>query len=180
VNDGTKMPFENGYSYDMYGNVKGNQAQPLLILNKGRILWSESPFKFSFLEDHLMLERKDKIYLSEGKTNLKEAFRFASKNYFPANGKTPDMLLFEQPQYNTWIKLIYNQNQEDILKYAHAIIENGFPPGVLMIDDNWQEAYGKWRFRSERFPSPKYMVKELHDLGFKVMLWVCPFVSPDT
>ena len=24
------------------------------------------------------------------------------------------------------------------------------------------------------------MMKELHDLGFKVMLWVCPFVSPDT
>ena len=92
----------------------------------------------------------------------------------------PDKLLFEQPQYNTWIELIYNQNQKDILAYAHAIIDNGFPPGVLMIDDNWQEAYGKWRFHPERFPSPKSMIDELHELGFKVMLWVCPFVSPDT
>lgn len=92
----------------------------------------------------------------------------------------PDRLLFEQPQYNTWIELIYDQNQKDILKYAHAIIDNGFPPGVLMIDDNWQEAYGNWKFHPEKFPSPKKMVEELHGLGFKVMLWVCPFVSPDT
>jgi len=29
------------------------------------------------------------------------------------------------PQYNTWIELMYNQNQKDILEYAGKIIENG-------------------------------------------------------
>ncbi|MCG8514154.1 MAG: hypothetical protein MI740_08435, partial [Halanaerobiales bacterium] len=81
--------------------------------------------------------------------------------------------------YNTWIELMYDQNQEDILKYAHDIIDNGFPPGVLMIDDNWQEDYGKWDFYPSRFSNPKAMMDELHNLGFKVMMWVCPFVSPD-
>lgn len=180
VNDGIKMPFETGYAYDMYGNLQGNQAQPLLLSNKGRVIWSETPFKFSFSSDSLIIKGSDEILVEEGNHNLKGAFGFASKNYFPAAGKMPDALLFEQPQYNTWIELIYNQNQKDILAYAHAIIDNGFPPGVLMIDDNWQEAYGKWRFHPERFPSPKSMMKELHELGFKVMLWVCPFVSPDT
>jgi alpha-glucosidase len=66
-----------------------------------------------------------------------------------------------------------------VLKYAHAIVDNGLPPGVLMIDDNWQEDYGKWTFHPGRFPDPKAMMKELHALGFKVMVWVCPFVSPD-
>jgi len=180
VNDGTKMPFEAGYSYDMYGNLKGNQAQPLLLSNQGRIIWSEAPFKFTISENDIILEGKGEIQVIAGQENLRNAYEFASKNYFPADGKLPDRLLFEQPQYNTWIELIYDQNQADILKYAHAIIDNGFPPGVLMIDDNWQEAYGKWRFHPERFPNPKAMMKELHDLGFKVMLWVCPFVSPDT
>ena len=92
----------------------------------------------------------------------------------------PPELFFAVPQYNTWIELTYNQNQEDILKYAHAIIDNGMPPGIIMIDDNWQEDYGKWNFHKVRFPDPKAMMQELKQLGFKVMLWVCPFVSPDS
>jgi len=32
---------------------------------------------------------------------------------------------------------MYDQNEADILKYAQDIINNGYPPGVLMIDDNW-------------------------------------------
>lgn len=75
---------------------------------------------------------------------------------------------------------MYDQNQADILKYARAIVDNGFPTGVLMIDDNWQKDYGDWEFRPDRFPSPKEMVDTLHSLGFKVMLWVCPFISPDS
>lgn len=180
INDGTKMPFRSGYSYDMYGNLKGNQAQPLLLSNQGRVIWSDSPFLFTISDHEIIIQNGDAIQISGGNENLRDAFQFASKNYFPPNGKMPDRLMFEEPQYNTWIELIYDQNQEDILKYAHAIIDNGFPPGVLMIDDNWQEAYGKWTFHPERFPSPKEMMEELHGLGFKVMLWICPFVSPDT
>ena len=92
----------------------------------------------------------------------------------------PPELFFSKPQYNTWIELIYNQNQEDILKYARSIIDNGLPTGILMIDDNWQKDYGNFNFRPDKFPNPKAMVDELHAMGFKVMLWVSPFVSPDS
>lgn len=180
VNAGTKMPFRAGYSCDLEGDLQGNQGQPLLLSNLGRVIWSEAPFAFSISDNEITINPTGELQVSESKGSLKNAFVFASQNYFPSSGKMPDRLLFEQPQYNTWIELIYDQNQEDILKYAHAIIDNGFPPGVLMIDDNWQEAYGNWRFHPEKFPSPKKMMEELHGLGFKVMLWVCPFVSPDT
>lgn len=49
-----------------------------------------------------------------------------------------------------------------------------------MIDCNWQEYYGSWNFHPGRFPDPKAMVEKLHELGFLVMVWVCPFVSPDS
>lgn len=39
-----------------------------------------------------------------------------------------------------------------------------------MIDDNWQEDYGKWDFHPGRFPNPKAMIDSLHQMGFKVML----------
>ncbi|MCB0476359.1 MAG: alpha-galactosidase, partial [Flavobacteriaceae bacterium] len=179
--DGHLMPFENGYTIDLYGNNKGNQAQPLLLSNKGRVIWSESPISFKFEEGKIVIHSKgSEIMLSSSGSSLKEAFMHASQTYFPASGKHPDNLLFKEPQYNTWIELVYNQNQEDILKYANAIVDNGFSPGVLMIDDNWQEDYGKWNFHQGRFKDPKEMVDTLHDLGFKVMLWVCPFVSPDS
>ena len=74
---------------------------------------------------------------------------------------------------------MYNQNQEGVLEYARGILANGLPAGIIMIDDTWQEDYGKWNFHPARFPNPKAMCDELHRMGFKVMLWICPFVSMD-
>jgi len=111
---------------------------------------------------------------------LRAACLDASARFFPPQGRIPHELLFTLPQYNTWIELMYDQNQRDILKYARAIVASGLPPGVLMIDDNWQENYGSWTFHPGRFPDPKAMMQELHALGFKVMLWICPFVSADS
>ncbi|HZF65141.1 MAG TPA: glycoside hydrolase family 31 protein, partial [Chitinophagaceae bacterium] len=40
--------------------------------------------------------------------------------------------------------------------------------------------YGRFEFRKDRFPDAKAMISELHKLGFKVMVWVCPFIRPDS
>jgi alpha-glucosidase (family GH31 glycosyl hydrolase) len=103
-----------------------------------------------------------------------------STTFFPASGKRPADLLFTHPQYNTWIELNYNHNQENILEYAQNIIKHDMPPGVFMIDESWQTYYGQWTFNTARFDHPKAMISELHDFGFKVMLWLVPFVSPDS
>lgn len=181
VNDNDCMPFSDGYNIDLNGNIKGNQAAPLLLSNKGRYIWSDSPFAFSIKDNEIIISKySDRIFIECGGITLKQAYITASKKFFPVTGTLPDTLLFISPQYNTWIELIYNQNQKDILKYAHDIIDNGFPPGVLMIDDNWAPYYGRFEFRKDRFPDAKAMIEELHRLEFKVMLWVCPFISPDT
>jgi alpha-glucosidase len=49
-----------------------------------------------------------------------------------------------------------------------------------MIDDNWQDRYGTWNFDCEKFSDPKGMIQKLHAMGFKVMLWVVPFISSDS
>lgn len=180
VNKGSVMPFDNGFSLNLYGNNEGNQAAPLLLSTNGRYIWSDKPFKFSIEAGNLIVNSFNEIKIEKAGNTLAEAYRAVSKNSFPASGKMPDSSLFTSPQYNTWIELIYNQNQEDILQYAHSIINHGFPPGVLMIDDNWAPYYGKFEFRKDRFSDAKKMINELHQLGFKVMVWVCPFISPDT
>ncbi len=77
------------------------------------------------------------------------------------------------------MELITNQTQENILSYAHEIVENGYTPGILIIDDGWQKRAGVWDFDPEKFSDPKKMVDELHALGFTVMIWVTPFVCPE-
>jgi len=180
IDKGNLMPIKEGFNVETDNNNYGNQVQPLMLSNNGELIWSDDPLSIFCTKDSLIVESKmgSVIYKKIG-DNLKQAFQFASKAYFPASGRMPDKLLFSNPQYNTWIELKYDQNQKDILHYANAIISNGMPPGVLMIDDNWQEDYGKLNFHPGRFPSPKLMIDSLHSKGFKVMLWVCPFVSAD-
>jgi alpha-glucosidase (family GH31 glycosyl hydrolase) len=168
-------------SYDLWGDNRGNQAQPLLLSNKGRYVWSDQPIKYVFDSGKITVTtREGKILSGTRGRNLKDVYGHVSKTFFPSNGRIPDEMLFTHPQYNTWIELMYDQNEKDILKYARAIIDKGYPPGVLMIDDNWQEDYGIWEFSRRRFKNPKGMMDKLHAMGFKVMLWVCPFVSADS
>ena len=168
-------------SIDLWGKNYGNQAQPLLLSNKGRYIWSEDPLKFDFDAGQLTVSvREGQIVSGKAGDNLKSAFQFVVENFFPPNQKLPKEIMFTQPQYNTWIELTYDQNEADILSYAQSILDNGYPPGVLMIDDNWQEDYGVWKFSPRRFKDPKGMMAKLHRMGFEVMLWVCPFVSPDS
>ncbi len=176
INQGNRMPLTAAWQADLNSNY-GNQAQPLMLSSKGEVIWSDRPFKIDFAPGKLKITGE--VEYSKGHGTLKGAYLHASRNYYPPSGKMPDSLLFSHPQYNTWIELMYDQNQRDVLAYAGHIIANGFPPGVLMIDDNWQEDYGKWNFHPGRFPEPKEMVDQLHAMGFKVMVWVCPFVSPD-
>ena len=179
---GSKMPFAKELSpFNLYNRNDNNQVSPLLISNKGRYLWSNQPFTFSVSQGNLHLDSPvAEIELKTGGSSLREAYLSAMREHFPPSGILPDSLFFTMPQYNTWIELMYNQNQKDVLTYAEDIVKNGFPPGIIMIDDNWQRHYGNFEFKPDRFPNPAYMVKRLHEMGFKVMLWVCPFVSADS
>lgn len=180
---GRIMPFdsETDFCFNHQTQNFNNQTTPLLVSDKGRYIWCDGPFKADIKGGVISLEAaRGKIECVKAGTNLREAYLAASRRHFPASGNIPPELFFSVPQYNTWIELIYNQNQADILKYARNIVDNGFPTGILMIDDNWQKHYGNFEFRPDRFPDPKGMIEELHSLGFKVMLWVCPFVSPDS
>lgn len=66
------------------------------------------------------------------------------------------------------------------MEYAQSIIDNGFKPGIFMIDEGWSEDYGVYDFYPGRFGNPKAMIDKLHKMGFKVMLWVTPNISPDS
>ena len=73
-----------------------------------------------------------------------------------------------------------NQNEKGVLEYAETYLQSMGKPGVFIIDDTWQRAFGDWEFNQERFPDPKRMIKTLHERGFKVVLWIVPYVHTDS
>lgn len=179
---GSRMPFEGNLRlFDLSAENLNNQNVPLLLSSEGRYIWSDKPFAFKMEEGELRLysdyEKLEPILA--GRT-LRDAYSAACQAHFPPSGELPDSLFFSMPQYNTWIELMYDQNEADILAYADNVLKNGFPTGVFMVDDNWQKYYGNFDFKPDRFPDAKGMIDRLHKQGFKIMVWVCPFVSPDS
>ncbi len=94
--------------------------------------------------------------------------------------ETPPLSLFGAPVWTTWAQYKDKIDQELVLDFARKIKDSGFPYQVLEIDDRWQSAYGDLVFDPERFPDPKGMVDELHEMGFKVTAWVIPFMHKDS
>ena len=189
VADGQSMPFGRAPHWRNLATSAGhvdddtegaNQSAPCLVSSAGRYVWSERPFTFAFDGDGgLEVDGQDVVLGQEG-TTLASAFRAAASKHFPASGRTPAEQMFTAPQYNTWIEMPFHPTQQAVLDYARGVIDAGFPPGLIMIDDRWSVDYGNWTFDRARFPQPAEMTRQLHEMGFSVMLWLVPFLSPDS
>lgn len=183
VHLGRVMPIsENSEAvFDLISGEKASdQYSPLFISNKGRYIYSEKPFIITFSNGGISIEGIGETELSEGFETLKGAAVAAAKKHFNLCGKIPERNFFRVPQYNTWIELMYNQNEKDILNYAQSLLNEGMKSGILMIDEGWASDYGDFDFCCKKFKNPVLMVEKLHSMGFKVMLWVTPHISPDS
>lgn len=155
-----------------------NQAMPMYVSDKGRYIWSDEPFDVR-IEDGCFVFEGGEIALVQAGDTLREAYLACMEKHFPCDGRVLADEFFTAPQYNTWMEFTYYPTQEKVLRYAHDILSHGFPPGILILDEGWQRQYGAWEFDPVRFPAPREMVDELHRMGFKVMVWVVPYVRAD-
>jgi hypothetical protein len=178
--DGYQMPFADGYRADLR-RPSDNQAMPLLVSSHGRYLWSDSPFAIELSGSVLTVQpyADGTIEVGSGDASLRGGYVAAARHFKPSGGRPADVM-FIAPQYNLWIDMPFEPTQEAVERYADQVLSNGFPPGLLAIDDMWSESYGNWTFHAGRFPDPEVMTARLHELGFTVMLWVVPLVTPDT
>lgn len=163
---------------DLRSNQSPNQAAPLLLSSQGRYLWNTDGFLAEFKDGVISLDRE--VELEEGHENLRGAYLAAMQKHFPFEQNTLDRKFAEGPVYNTWIELTFYQNEKDVIRYAETIRKEALPSGTIMIDDGWSDYYGKWKFNKEKFPQAEQMNRKLHEMGFSVMLWICPFITPDT
>jgi alpha-glucosidase (family GH31 glycosyl hydrolase) len=180
VGDGTQMPVDATRVYtDNSVGPYGDQSTPFFLSNKGRYIWSEDGYVTHFDKGNVKCELDTaEIALYGGFRNLRGAYLAASKAHFSPDGNMPPELMFKVPQYCTWIEMFKLQTQNGILNYAESILKCGMPAGEILIDDGWQIDFGNWEFKPRRFKDPKGMTDKLHEMGFKVILWTVPFISP--
>jgi len=98
VGHNTPYDMKSIVTHNLWGNNKGNQAQPLLLSSKGRFIWSEHPIKYSFHNGDIKVTTQEgKIVFGSSGKNLQDAYQHAVKNFFPPNGKIPEPKLFTHP-----------------------------------------------------------------------------------
>ncbi len=180
---GSRFPLgeEDEGDFSFRNNATLNQMVALLISSKGRYIYGEKGFEASFRKGTIRITAGEAELVEAGDT-LREACLAFLRRHDRLQGRAMALSrdFVSRCVYNTWIELTYDQNQRDVLAYARSLLDEGFAPGTLMIDDGWSLDYGDWQFHPGRFPDPKAMLEELHSLGFRVMLWVVPYLSPDS
>ena len=177
------MPFDENTQtiVKLNGERTFAQCTSLFLSDKGRYIWSDKGYVATFDNGTIKLDGEGDFILDKKGSSLREAFVNAKKNHFPFEGNIhTERDFYMLPQFNTWMELIKDQTEENILAYAEGLVANGYNRGILIIDDGWQAAHGVWRFHPAKFKDPKGMIKKLHQLGFKVMLWVSPWLCPDS
>lgn len=109
--------------------------------------------------------------------NPKEAHLKAVNLHLKKPREIPDARMVQLPIWSTWARYGRPINQEIVLKYANEIIENEFENSQIEIDDFWEDCYGSMTINTTNFPDMKGLTNQLKDLGFRVTLWVHPFVN---
>lgn len=174
---GVNMPYDENFFHEeliLKENQTPNQMTPLLLSNYGQCIYKKEGFKAKFEKDYILV---DDNCIVQKLDNLKQAFKYCSENYFEKNEIAIADELKVGISYNTWMHAPIDITQEKTLDYAKKLLDLGLPPSTLIIDDKWSYNYGSLNFEKAKFKEPKKMIEELHNMGFKVMLWFCPFVS---
>lgn len=181
VSDGYKSPF--GFKIFKRINIShsrsNNQTASFLVSSKGRYIWCEEGMNVTVTLGYMTVESQGnaQIYFEDNLGTLKHAYLKAKDTFFKPTGKMPNENSFRYPQYCTWMACGVEQTERNILDYAESILKSGMPAGELIIDDGWQSDFGDWNFDMLKFDNPKKLIEVLKKLGFKVVMWIVPFVS---
>lgn len=182
INDGDRQPYSDIKPLDLSRENLGGATAPFLLSSRGRYVWSDRPFSYSFEGPVLKIEsRYGKVEPVLAGSTLKDACLAAMKAHFPFNGVTPPELFFTKPQFNNWIEIYINGiNQKVVDEYTDAIAANDFPCGVYMMDGGYLTHQGSNTFVPEDFPDPEAMFSKIRSYGWKSLIWAAYFVSADS
>ena len=95
-------------------------------------------------------------------------------NYAEVTGHAPE---FPKWASGFWQSKLRYSCQEELESVAREYHERDLPLSVIVIDFFHWTRQGEWQFDPQHWPNPARMVKDLEDLGIKVIVSVWPTVS---
>ncbi|MCL6629539.1 MAG: hypothetical protein K6U00_08060 [Armatimonadetes bacterium] len=97
-------------------------------------------------------------------------------NYTAITGRPP---LPPKWSFLPWKWRDEHRSWDEVFEDAEGMRKYDIPCSVQWIDNPWQK-YGlcSFEFDPERFPDAEKRIKELKDMGYKVLVWVAPFTNP--
>ncbi len=82
--------------------------------------------------------------------------------------------------FGLWMSSGFQRDSADeVIQRARLIREHDIPCDVLHLDCYWQR-FGRWSeliWDKEMFPDPAGMIARIKGMGFKVCLWINPYIS---
>jgi len=96
------------------------------------------------------------------------------RHYVDATGHAPMM-----PEWAAgfWQCKLRYSTQDELLEVAREYKRRGLPLSVIVADFFHWTVQGEWRFDPEKWPDPAAMVRELEEMGVKLMVSIWPTVN---
>ncbi|KAL4713793.1 hypothetical protein ACJJTC_012310 [Scirpophaga incertulas] len=111
--------------------------------------------------------------------NAKIAHQHAVDTYLGKPSGIPDYRMIQYPIWSTWARYSREIDQESLWEFANEIADSGFPNSQFEIDDLWEICYGSLTVDERKLPAFKQLIQDIKGLGFRVTIWVHPFINKD-
>lgn len=109
--------------------------------------------------------------------NAKHTHKVIVEDFFGKPKGLPDYRMVQHPIWSTWAEYKRPINESIVMDFAEEILEHGFNNSQIEIDDLWEICYGSLTVDKNRFPDLKRLNLKLKDMGFRVTIWIHPFIN---
>lgn len=177
--------FGMGQYQQPYLNQKGNDLELAQRNSQASVPFMVSSLGYGFLWNNPAVGR---VMFGKNITTW-EAYSTKQLDYWITSGDTPAEIeeryadvTGKVPMIPDWAmgfwqcKLRY-QTQEELLNIAREYKRRGLPIDVIVIDYFHWPLQGDWKFDPKYWPDPDAMIRELDDMGIKLMVSIWPTVD---
>ncbi len=175
VSENFAQPFSHAFTVNTAEKDPLSYTANVLLSNKGRYVWSDSPMKVSFADGQLTVTSEaEKVEARKGGSSLREAYLVMRHKHSSATPSALSPDIYSLPLYELEDKLVHTQ--EAVIQFASKVAAHKYPKGYVIVPHGWRNPGTTMEFSSGDYPSPHEMVSSLHGMGFKVMLSISPYV----
>lgn len=149
----------------------------MIISSEGRYIWSAYPMEVSMKGNVITIHSQaEEVSVKKGGRDLRDAYLVCRHKNMPPDGAPIPRELFTDPVYDLGMSPGTLNNQESILQYATGLIGSGHSAGIILLPDGWQSLARGCDFNRDLYPDAVGMIRELHKMGFRLMLTATPYV----